>query len=101
MGKVKAMTIHVLCHNGRAQKTVQYGFNLQEAVDNYGKCKTDWQATTADMYACGFLPPNHSMPAIPMQIERMTDGWPILVEIYNGSSVTIMHIGNADDLCNW
>lgn len=64
--------ITILCLNGRAFKTVEYGFSLQEAVDNMNddlSLMRHYQVqhgknTARDMYACGLLPPHYPMPAL-------------------------------------
>lgn len=53
--------------------------------------------------------PHFAVPAIPTRIEYVSDGWPALIETYEGMSdgrytighVTIFHIGDAQELANW
>lgn len=51
---------------GLARHTVEYGFSMQEAMDNF-KCEEFWDRhrdphIDIDLYHCGFLPPNYPVP---------------------------------------
>ncbi len=69
--------VTILCNQGRATKTVEYGFCLQEAVDRmYAEPKTTptmfyWrkEAVEKDLYACAFLPPHYPVPATLQSVE--------------------------------
>lgn len=79
----------ILCRNGRATKTVEYGFQMQEAIDNnpepllrsvfYSRHRDT--AIEKDMYACGLLPARYPMPAVIYTVQSFEDkvGWALLL----------------------
>lgn len=88
------------------RKTLQYGFDLQQAVDAMaGRPKPRWRKpawynaqldweTEADMYACGFLNPHYPVPALRLDADINDER----VQVYNDTQHKLAYYYSFENL---